>query len=719
MRQRIVRTAIAALAATGVVLSTTMTQVPANAAGPKIKWDYSMPDNIGPSVTGTVGAEAGNPQDLTGMYVPQNKMTTDPDYPAAGNALYGEVPEDGKYPVTLDACATDVSGDATYGWNIDGDFTETPDCKTTMRMTEGTKNYTLRVSDNTGSSQVAGTFVVKNVLLAIIGDSYASGEGFPPFVKPNINDSTGNPYDPNIPVAKYVTDWDETSCNRSRWSGFVRAANQLEKSDPHSNVTVLNVTCAGAQMTQNKTELGSGFGLTGGILYPKRPLNDVGTLNAGVDKKPPSIPSQIDQLNGLRKGQQIDVGMLSIGGNDLGLSYIMGFCLLSLSFYASCFGESDPQQPPVWQKVADAMAPMPEKFAATAACLTDGDCKTAQPGQDVSAGKETLTPATPLGITPGNVIQSSYPSLLRDENNQLCNRSLPEIGEITADDAAQAALSYGAPFKHSDSQWAEEVMLFGDGKPKDITSWATFDDEAPGFNPWVPSLPADPDVVTVVPKGPGLVRMFFDNVTQHGWSFAPEVFAESVTKGICASADTTVLYPVRANLFTEQPWGYAIQPVVGNQLNELGVMHPNNKGQELYRSAMYSHGKDKAGLPVPAKTQDSVDPTPPPINPPTKVKAKTVKKSCGKKYCHVKINFQAPTKGVTPDGYKIKTKVKGKKWKTVREALQQTKATWKKAPWKKKKFKLQVGAYATEKAADGSDVQYISWSKVKTYKIKR
>lgn len=723
MRGRITRTAFAALAAVGVSVSMGLSQLPASAgsSGPDIKWDYSMQDNIGPSVTGTVGAEAGNPQDLTGMYVPQNKMTSDPDYPIAGNALYGTVPSDGKYPVTLDACATVVKGNAVYQWTIDGNFYATAECKVTRQLTEGTKNYTLAITDNTGVNQVSGTFVVKNVLVAIIGDSYASGEGFPPFFKPNLNPANGKPYEPDIPTAKNIVDWDETSCQRSRWSGWVRAANQMEKLDSHSSVTVIDVACAGAQITENKTYYGDVFGTTGGMLYPKRPLNDIGTVNDADIAKNPTIPSQIDQLNALRKGQKIDVGMLSMGGNDMGLSYIALTCSVAKYYITSCFSDGDPGNQ-TWEKVAKAMAPIPDKFAALADCLTGtgllGECQTAKPGQPV--GKETLTPSESLGIDPSNIIQGTYPSLTRDENGDLCNLSIGEDNDYTTpEELAQYAKGVGAPFKHGDSMWAEEVLIGGTGKPVDIPVWLGADSplEAQFF-----PFPTDPlETVTVDTKGvKGLTSVFLDNVNQHGWGLAPGMFLDSINHGICASADQTIFYPIRNPEASKPPKPYqeVTWPVVGTTLNDLGVMHPNNKGQEMYRNAMFGPSKDQAGLPVPAKTQHNTQPVPPPINQPKNIKVKTLKNTCGPKYCHVKISFKKPKDGLDPKGYKVKTKVKGGAWRVQRARLTKTHFVWKKAPWKKGKFQMKIASYAWGNTQSGHQTQYINWTKAKTFKIK-
>lgn len=730
MKIRVARTAIALATTAGLAVSMGLAQSPAGAAsGPDIQWDYSMPDNFGPVVDGVVGPP-GNEQDLTGMFVPENPMSADPDYAAAGNALYGSVPSDGKYSVTLDACATKVSGDATYSWMIDGNFTETPNCRDTQQLTEGTKAYTLRVTDSTGTSQVTGTFVVKDVLMVVMGDSYASGEGYPPFVKDNVNPANGQPYtvDSNtIPTPKYIPDWDETTCQRTRWSGFVRAASQLEKVDTHSSVTLIDVACAGAQVSGNdniyKPLFGGGFG---GILTAKQPLNAVGNWPNGA-QTPFSIPPQIDQINALRKGQQIDVNLLSIGGNDIGFGPIVTQCLLLADYNKSCYTEVDPgagdlsvlvnsSGRALWQGVDDASNALTDKYAKLAECLGTGDCQTMKE----VGGFNNYSPTQPLGITAANTVQAVYPNLVNDSNGQFCNRSINSMVFPNGQSRAEWDTSMLSPIKHSDADYITNVAIAGQGGAKNITLWQG--NTSTLMNRFVPLETQQYNIVT--PTAPSFLQHMMRNAGTFGWTISFDPYLKSTNGGLCADDSTRVVYQVLTDKTKDTNWGIGINmspknlPVVGDTLNRGGAVHPNNVGQQNYADSLFPRAKTQAGLPVPEKTQQNVNPTPPPpLDPPTNVKAKT--KSCGKKYCKVLITFKEPADGLTPDGYKIKTKVKGHSWDTLRQGLQKTKTTWSKAPWKKKQFTMKIGAYAMETLADGSKVQYISWSKVKTYKIKR
>lgn len=695
---------------------------PASAAsGPNIQWDYSMSDNFGPMVTGTVGPP-GNQQDLTGKYVPQNPMTADPSYPEAGNALYGAVPANGRYAVSLDACATKVSGDATYAWTIDGDFTSTPNCKTTLNLPEGTRNYSLKVTDGTGANQVTGTFVVKDVLMVIMGDSYASGEGYPPFVKDNVNPKDGQPYtvDSNaVPTPKYIPDWDETTCQRTRWSGFVRAAAQLEKLDSHSSVTLIDVACAGAQVSGNddiyKPSMGGGFG---GLLTPKQPLNAVGNWPDGAST-PLSIPPQIDQINALRKGQQIDVNLLSIGGNDLGFGPIVTQCLELAQYDMSCFnGVPLPSASvlvngnrPLWEGVDEAAAALTQKYARTAACLGSGTCQTLKVGSNI------FTDSTPLGVNGPNTIQAVYPNLVNDSTGAFCNRSVNSIAFPNGQNRAQWDISMRAPIKHSDADYLTNVAIAGQGGAKSITLWKGNTNTV--TDRFVPSETMDFAILT--PQAPSFLQQMMTNSGTYHWTLTFDPYLKSSTGGMCADDTTRVIYPVLTDKFgavgiNQNP---ANLPVVGDTLNRGGAVHPNDTGQQNYADSLFPKATSQSGLPVAAKTQHGVTPTPDPVQAPGSIKATTKKGSCGTKFCHVTIDFKAPTTGPKPDGYKVKVKVKGGKWKQLDGSLKKTKFVWKKAPWRKHTFQAQVASYAAEDLAGGGSTVFISWSKPTKLKIKK
>lgn len=671
---------------------------PAAAAGPDIVWDYSMPDNFGPSVTGVVGPP-GAQQDLTGMYVPQVPMKADPDYPQAGNALYGTVPADGKYQVDLTACATAVTGNAVYEWTIDGVFHATSNCAYSPMLTEGVRNYTLTITDSTGSTTVGGSFTVKNTLIALYGDSYSSGEGYPPFYKDNPNATPEKPY---------IVDWDEASCNRSRWSGFVRAANQLEKLDPRSNVTLMNVSCAGGIITNDEL-LGMAGENGGGILRSQSKMSATGSVPDVDDRVPP----QVDQINGLRKNQKVDMGFLSIGGNDIGFGNILGSCFLEAGYEDSCFSDDSPLYgEPLYEATDKLLAALPAKYAAAAQCLNDGNnCNTIK-GNALTPTSPS-TPSEPNGIPAGNLIQAAYPNLTHKSDGSFCNRSFDPDDPTSA----EGTISLLSPLKHGDSEWATRVAINGvPGTTYTIPVWL-----GSAQDPYVP-VPTDPlQTVQVTPTAPGLAVQFGNNATILGWTVTADPYVNTASGGLCADESTRALYPVMQDFL---PIG--TPPIVGGIYNQAGTAHPNNRGQDVYRQALFSKAQERSGLPVSAPTQ--TDQTPMVYAPDvasvkvTTSKAMSKKSSLAKKATKKKvtIRFAAPTQGLIPDGYKIRVKTKNGNWRTLRDYLKTTSTVWKKAPKPGSTFRIKVASYVWGRNTnnDASTVM-VAWTPAKTLKIKR
>ena len=267
-----------------------------------VQWDWSMPA----SMTDT--------DQYPG--IPDEPMQPVPGYQAAGNALYGPLPQDGLFQVVLDAGATTISGGSKSRLQCTWTISTTPvttyagrPCSAPLdaMLPEGTFPLQLAVKDTKTSvtKTVSSSITVRNTLVSILGDSYASGEGFPPFRNP---DGT--------------IDWDEPACDRSRWSGFVRSALALEQSDPRSNVTVVDVACSGGEILEQETN--PAVAPTGGLLSPQKKIKQPSQQsNTGPGD---FMPPQIDQLAAIAAGQTYDAGLLSIGGNDAGLSPVIISC---------------------------------------------------------------------------------------------------------------------------------------------------------------------------------------------------------------------------------------------------------------------------------------------------------------------------------------------------------------------------------------------------------
>lgn len=615
------------------------------AAAPVPKFDYTMPDQIG-SLYGVLPTNGAVPAyDFTGKFVPQKRL-------AIGNLGYGatnfgQVPADGRYQVNLDACASAVGADPRYEWTIAGVTKASDQCQTTMRLPEGDLDYSLRISDSSGSATIAGKMTVKNVLIAIMGDSYASGEGWPPFRRAG---------------GDALIAWDDQSCHRSRWSGFVRAATQLEAADTRSNVTVLDVACSGATIPS-------------GILGPQN-----------------GRPAQIRQVNRLRNGQQIDQVFLSVGGNDVGFADAIAACELS-----GPTGCADAQK----DQIDAALVALPGRFAETAACLNGGDCRIT-----TTAGVEA-EPA--LGVPGNGVIQAVYP-------NVAAGPASPDGYPVGTNPNTLCNVNWaGAPLLYGDSFWGVNIVLNG---IKDtqyaIPIWRRPGLRQPG------EVQSPPQFVDFTPSADGLAVQIMGNAAAHGWNPTKQVFDESTTTpgGLCAYPQvsggqdqpvpagqqaTRVVYPT--NLLLARYEG---------AFNSSGVVHPNERGQDIYRRALAAKGIAVARLPVSAPTAYPVptpDPTTTPevLKAPTRLKLANLKKTT-KKYRHVRISFTAPS-GRMPTGYKVRVKVPGSSARTIRTALKRTTTVWKKAP-KGRTVKVRVGSYT-------SSPQALVWGAWKSFKVRK
>lgn len=280
----------------------------------KVNWDWVMPDGI-PATNDA--------------YIPQTPMGPVPGYPQAGNALYGPLPDGAnpEYQVVLNADGTNIKGRTKKllcEWEI---ASPTPvevgasNCTRTQTvlLPEGTFPLTLTVTDRKSgvSKTVTSEIQVLNVLFSISGDSYAAGEGYPPFSE-------------TINGKKYLA-WDEPGCDRSRWSGFVRAAAMAEQADPRSNVTLVDVACSGADVLEQ--EDAPLVTPTGGMLSPQKVKVQPGdatqsSVYSGNPANPGFFPPQVDQLTAIAQGKAYDVTLFSIGGNDAGLGPIVTSCLM-------------------------------------------------------------------------------------------------------------------------------------------------------------------------------------------------------------------------------------------------------------------------------------------------------------------------------------------------------------------------------------------------------
>jgi hypothetical protein len=228
----------------------------------------------------------------------------------------------------------------TYTWSIDGVPQATVNnCLLTQNFAQlGPYHVTITIAGpNAGS--FTQTVTPKDYFVVSLGDSYASGEGNPDIPK---NGST-------------PAQWLDTRCHRSEYAGPVKAAEQLEWSDPHSTVTFLSFACSGAAINRAFWDDPNHDSWNPYKDYDPNMPKGVGILSPYRGIQPPGgesdynpqhfVASQIQQLTTAANGRHIDQLIVSGGGNDIGFGMLAETCLAS----GDCLNQqvSDPFASPV------------------------------------------------------------------------------------------------------------------------------------------------------------------------------------------------------------------------------------------------------------------------------------------------------------------------------------------------------------------------------------
>jgi lysophospholipase L1-like esterase len=134
-------------------------------------------------------------------------------------------------------------------------------------------------------------------LIAVIGDSYASGQGAP-----------NRPI--NWWVGRFSPEWDDVRCNRSENAPAKQAAGMLEGGETFCGdaFPVTSFACSGASIER---------GVLGRYRGPQPPPDPTDLL-----------PAQIDDLARLGRTSRIDALAITVGGNDILFQHIVAACIL-------------------------------------------------------------------------------------------------------------------------------------------------------------------------------------------------------------------------------------------------------------------------------------------------------------------------------------------------------------------------------------------------------
>ena len=551
---------------------------PTASKAPNVKWDWTMPTFMVDKKTFVPVAEGdtSNPNWFQGGYyvpgpdgIPDKEMRVLDRFKNAGNAVYGKIPRAGTFKAKLDASKTTGNGKLRCSWSIQADPTVTKknkNCakKTAVWLPEGRHRLTLTVKDSKNrTTKVASHIVIKNTLVSIMGDSYASGVGRQPFTEKAANG------------VNRQLDWDYPSCNRTRWSGFVRAAQELESADKRSNVTLINVACAGGEVQKGYLRQidvtnppvippQTSEKETGGILFPKRRL-----LANGVQKDGYEQP-QIDQLRKMARGGTVDTVFLSIGGNDAGLSDIGIACAVEDVGVKSCynqvpfFWDNQQNQLKLYEIADKNLVELRKRYDRMAPCFgakSSKSCKTWKLENGTPATKKTKSNPVTLAKNK-NLIHAAYPDLTttRDAQGTLepCSNRKPFLE---------------SPMNQISNSWAWDTVYVGKkGEPYTLPS--TY---SPPLNP--------PNPATLTPAADGILNQLKTNKSKYGWSVGKSMLWDSRGHGLCAG---------------DEAWEYGLNQAIGfkNPAASGAALHPNDTGQQEYADMLGRMGLKRTNLPV-------------------------------------------------------------------------------------------------------------------------
>ena len=320
-----------------------------------------------------------------------------------------------------------VPADARCEWRIDGLLVAEAGCgervsgpAIALRFPDGGE-----ISVNvTGETPLIADARVKDLLIAGLGDSFASGEG-----------------NPNVPVAfsesrrarnfypeRERNDaggdalWTDELCHRSLYGQQLRAALQIAVENPQAAVTFLDYSCSGA-------------GIDTGILGPQTYVERLPSGTRNSQAAPPLISggetdSQLYRLirelcrerprikrgiplcpgNAFRRN--LDLVLLTVGGNDIGFSNIVAWASLrdgASANIAAFFGATVSAEDFARRMRDD----LPDAYARLAAAFQES---------------LPLVSADDGVFDPSRVVITAYPDLVTSQTGEICEAS-PHNGD--------------------------------------------------------------------------------------------------------------------------------------------------------------------------------------------------------------------------------------------------------------------------------------------------
>ncbi len=388
---------------------------------------------------------------------------------------------------------------------------------------------------------------VRDLLVVLLGDSAASGEGAPEEYRAWNGGEWGK--------------WIDRRCHRSTRAAVPLAVKALE-SDPHSSVTFLNFACSGA--TIKHSEPGEGVG----ILAPYAGVEPIEfEYETGTDYW---LPSQVDQLAyAIETGypisykRKIDMLFTTGGINDVRFAKLAMACLL----LENCQNETTPFFDAEANQVKivydDLAADIPGAYV---------DLKLALEDQDIEVGE---------------VFVMQYPGAFENDDGSQCTSMLADVlpWESVFRLVTDPLIAPNLPLLIAASPILEAAL---GANPTSILLTALT-----GNLEWT-SDEIDWMVDHAMPELDQAVR---DGADDAGFTFIDGIRQAFAKHGYCAN-DNWIQTAAQAS-YDQGPWNFLSKPLnlppIFNPFNDLGLginagtkglMHPGLKGYEAWSKVL-------------------------------------------------------------------------------------------------------------------------------------
>lgn len=403
--------------------------------------------------------------------------------------------------------------DAKCEWRIGGELLATAGCADRVSGAGVLLPYPggAEISVNVeGEQPVLLQAKVRDMLIAGLGDSFASGEGNP---DQPVEFGDNRRYRNLYPLRRQnhaggSATWTDTLCHRSLYGQQLRAALQIAVENPQASVTFLDYSCSGA-------------GIDDGILGPQSYVEriseiDVSSASAARPLSGGSKDSQLYRLlrelcaekpreendglvcPGSKFRRPLDFLFLSIGGNDIGFSNVVAWATLrgGVSAGIAKFFGATVSAKEFRARMRDVL---PGAYARLAKAF-----EVALP----------LYSAADQVFDPARVVLTAYPDLVTDEQGALC-----EAGDEGPEDRFPANQSLDM------------------------------------FSSW---LVAHPDrLKSVRAEFSNLFKHMRNLAEDHGWTFAGHVYSDRMFEGHGFCARSARLAQDPAEVLMIPCWGKA------------------------------------------------------------------------------------------------------------------------------------------------------------------